>query len=170
VNELEEGVNEHEALFFSTGRATNVTRKRSTSMVEGTQANQKAQSQPIMINSPECGKWLEDPAFIKEGAQRGARRYMQLREGGQKQEEQQELDQLGADLRAERWEQRRAMSEVAEMIGINPTNLCFLESGWATKDEYLHLIVPWLNALDLEISEYSQRYMVLNNTQEQEGV
>ena len=154
-----EGMTGDEALFVYAGRAKdhNLARDYSSQFdYRSTQTALKATIQSYMIN-PECGRWLEDPALIKEGAQRGARRYFSLREGGEATEEQVLLDQLGAELREIRYEQERALSEVATIIGIEPARLCFLESGWATKDEYVQIIQTWSVALDVDTTEYKQR-------------
>lgn len=100
---------------------------------------------------------LPDAAYIREWARRAAEWFETRVQGGEKRAEQEQLERVGANLQDVRRGQNRSLEEVATSIRLDPAMLCFLESGWATKDEFLEVIDQWASALGQDVAEYTRR-------------
>ena len=67
--------------------------------------------------------------------------------GGTLRAYQEQVHDVGVELRNRRWQQERSLEEVASQLGVSPEVLGFFEIGWMSPDEFLSVIDTWAKIL-----------------------
>jgi hypothetical protein len=113
--------------------------------------------QTMNLKETGCESLLQNPEYAQEWSRRAAQWSVNFSRGGEIRRQQLQRTQLGRELKKVRWCLGLSREEVAQAINLEPLMLCFLESGWATNEEFHEVIDPWVTKLGLDIDEYRQR-------------
>lgn len=119
----------------------------------------KSSKQTGMKEADQSCDSLYSREYQKEWVRRSTYRFERMMKGGVLAKQQSRFEEIGTDLKNLRISQNRTRDDIAQEIGMKPTTLCFLETGWFEYGEFMEVVDRWTQVLGVQSDTYKRDLM-----------